>query len=162
MHNSIYIIDIVTLRKVGIDMRTFQIEDATNEEQNYIDSHLVDFNNTKVPFMQDPPFLSINKCIRDSGKVVGGILAQIYCWNILYIDVLWVQNEHRNNGYASALVSDIENTARKMGCKICHLDTFDFQAKGLYEKLGYTVFGILKDCPEGHNRYYMSKNLIIK
>jgi len=46
-----------------------------------------------------------------------------------------------------------------MGCRISHLDTFDFQAKGFYEKLGYTVFGVLEDCPEGHNRYYMSKKL---
>lgn len=81
-------------------------------------------------------------------------------WNILHIEVLWVKEEYRNNGYATALLTDVENTAKKMGCNISHLDTFDFQAKGLYEKLGYTVFGVLEDCPKGHCHYYMSKNLV--
>lgn len=141
-------------------MRTFQIEDATNEEQDYIDSQLIHFNNSKVPFKQDKPFQPISRCVRDGDEVIGGILAQIYCWNILYIDVLWVKDEYRSKGYASALVNDAEDTAKKMGCRICHLDTFDFQAKGLYEKLGYIVFGVLEDCPEGHNRYFMSKKLV--
>jgi hypothetical protein len=38
-----------------------------------------------------------------------------------------------------------------------HLDTFDWQAKEFYEHLGYEVFGILENCPRGHNRYYMKK-----
>lgn len=137
-----------------------QIYDATQEEQDYIDNHLVKFNNEKVPFNQTPPFVSINRCIKEGNEVMGGILAQVYCWNILYIDVLWVKDEYRNRGYASMLVGDVENKAKEMNCRICHLDTFDFQAKDLYEKLGYTVFGILEECPEGHNRYYMSKRLI--
>jgi len=39
------------------------------------------------------------------------------------------------------------------------LDTFDFQAKDFYTKQGYEVFGILDNCPEGHKRYYMKKNI---
>jgi hypothetical protein len=29
----------------------------------------------------------------------------------------------------------------------------------IYEKLGYTVFGELKDCPPGHAHYFLSKAL---
>ena len=141
-------------------MDTIKIYDATKEEQNYITSGLVRFNNSKVPFKQDPLTKYINKCIKDGDEVVGGILAEVYCWNILSIDVLWVKDEYRNKGYAKALVNYAENEAREMGCRISHLDTFDFQAKDLYEKLGYTVFGVLEDCPECHNRYYMSKKLL--
>lgn len=39
------------------------------------------------------------------------------------------------------------------------LDTFDFQAKNFYIKQGYEIFGILDNCPEGHKRYYMKKNI---
>jgi len=140
-------------------MDIFKIDDATQEEQSYIGSCLVSFNNSKVPFTQEPLTSYINKCIKDGNEVVGGILAEVYCWNILSIDVLWVKDEHRNKGYAKALVDAVESEAKKMGCLISHLDTFDFQAKELYEKLGYTVFGVLEDCPEGHKRYYMSKRL---
>jgi len=141
------------------NMETIKIYDATKEEQDYIDSGLVNFNNSKVPFTQKPLSISINKCIKDDDEIIGGILSYVYGWNILAIDVLWVKDEHRNKGYAKALVNNVENEARKLGCRISHLDTFDFQAKELYEKLGYTVFGALEDCPEGHKRYYMSKKL---
>ncbi|MCL2753244.1 MAG: GNAT family N-acetyltransferase [Defluviitaleaceae bacterium] len=140
-------------------MDAVKIYDATKEEQSYISSCLVSFNNSKVPFKQKPLSIYINKCIKEGDEVIGGILSEIYCWNILSIDVLWIKDEHRNKGYAKILMNDVENEARKMGCRISHLDTFDFQAKELYEKLGYTVFGVLEDCPEGHNRYYMSKKL---
>lgn len=40
-----------------------------------------------------------------------------------------------------------------------HLDTFDFQAKDFYLKLGYQVFGVLDNCPQDHSRYFMSKIL---
>jgi ADP-ribose pyrophosphatase YjhB (NUDIX family) len=39
------------------------------------------------------------------------------------------------------------------------LDTFDFQAKDFYLKHGYDIFGVLGNCPPGHERYYMRKNL---
>ena len=140
-------------------MSTMQITDATKAEQDYIDYNLILFNHTQVSFEKEPPFLSVNRCIKEGEEVIGGILTQIY-WNVLYIDILWVKEEFRNKGYASALVKDAESIAIKMGCRMSHLDTFDFQAKGLYEKLGYTVFGVLEDCPEGHKQYYMSKKLV--
>ena len=140
-------------------MSTIQVHDATNEELGIIGLGLNEYNNSQVPFTQKPDFVYVNRCIRDGDDVVGGIIAIIYCWNILFIDNLWIAQEHRNKGYATALMNDVENKAREMGCKLSHLDTFDFQAKGLYEKLGYAVFGVLEDCPEGHKRYYMSKKL---
>ncbi|MHB1153783.1 MAG: GNAT family N-acetyltransferase [Eubacteriales bacterium] len=140
-------------------MDTVQIHDAVNEEIGHIENQLFYYNSTKVHFDKEPPFLHINRCIKDGNEVVGGILTKIY-WNILYVDILWVKDEYRHKGYATALLTDVENTAKEMNCKISHLETFEFQAKGLYEKFGYTVFGVLEDCPEGHIRYSMSKKLV--
>jgi hypothetical protein len=39
-----------------------------------------------------------------------------------------------------------EIRARERGCHSAWLDTFSFQARGFYEKLGYEEFGRL-DCP---------------
>ena len=148
-------------------MNTIQINDAVQEESDHILQQLLYYNSTKLHFDKEPPHLYINRCIKDSNnnnnnnsdEVVGGILTKIY-WNILYIDILWVKDEYRHKGYATVLLNDVENTAKEMGCKTAHLYTYDFQAKGLYEKRGYTVFGVLEDCPEGHNCYYMSKKLV--
>ena len=139
-------------------MQPIQIHDASTEEKNHIRHQLIKFNETKIPYHPEQPYLQINRCIKIGDEVVGGILAEIF-WGILSIEILWVKEDCRNRGYASALVKDVETIAKEKNCKISHLDTFDFQARGFYEKLGYTVFGVLEDCPEGHSRYYMSKKL---
>jgi hypothetical protein len=35
------------------------------------------------------------------------------------------------------------------------LDTFEFQARGFYEKLGFELFGTLDDHPVGHCRFFL-------
>ena len=140
-------------------MSKIEFHDATKEDREYIFKQLDNYNQSQVPFTQQPPDLPIKKCIKEGGEVVAGILAEVYCWNILHVSILWVKEECRGKGYGSALINYAEDIAIKNGSKLAHLDTFDFQARGLYEKLGYTVFGVLEDCPEGHCRYYMSKKL---
>ena len=39
------------------------------------------------------------------------------------------------------------------------METWDFQAKGFYEKNGYSVFAEIKDCPPGTIDYYLKKEL---
>ena len=144
-------------------MESIQIYDTTtNEERSYLVNQLTKFNHTKVkePFKEDDTVLYFSKCMKKDNEVVGGILANSY-WGILYIDILWVDEKYRNKGYASTLLSDVERMAKEKNCTISHLSTYDFQAKGFYEKLGYRVFGILEDCPsEGHSLYYMSKKFL--
>ena len=141
-------------------MGAVQIFDATKDEKSYINNQLVSYNNSQVPFTQEQPFIPISKCIKEGDEVVAGILAVMYCWRVLFIDILWVKEEFRGRGYASALLKDVEEMAKEKQCGLSHLDTYDFQARALYEKLGYTVFGVLEDCPEGHCRYFMSKRLV--
>ena len=93
------------------------------------------------------------------GEIVAGICGLIYGWKILYIDVLYVDENYRRQNLGGILLDHLEEEGRKMGCKMAHLDTFDFQAKDFYIKKGYQIFGVLKDCPKGHERYYLQKHL---
>lgn len=139
-------------------MKTYVIEKSTQEEYDIVDNGIVDYNLSKVPFTQDPSFASINRVIKDAkGEVLAGINTLMYCWNCLYLDVLWVKEEHRKAGYGTALLNEIEKIAEEKGCHLIHLDTFDFQAKDFYMRRGYEVYGVLDDCPKGHKRYYMKK-----
>jgi len=52
-----------------------------------------------------------------------------------------------------------ETIAREAGCTGIWLDTYEFQARGFYEKLGYTLFGTLDDYPVGQRRFFMQKRL---
>ncbi|WP_026476231.1 GNAT family N-acetyltransferase [Alkaliphilus transvaalensis] len=141
-------------------MKNFIIEKSTKEEVGLVDDGIVKFNLSKVPFTQESTFVAINRVIRGkTGELIAGINSILYCWNCLYIDVLWVKEEYRQCGYGAALLIEVENIAKEKGCELAHLDTFDFQAKDFYLKNGYEIFGVLEDCPSGHNRYYMKKKI---
>lgn len=78
---------------------------------------------------------------------------------MLHIDSLFVSEKYRGKNIGRTLLNKVESEAKQMGAKLAHLDTFDWQAKDFYLKFGYEIFGILEDCPEGHERYYLKKHL---
>jgi ribosomal protein S18 acetylase RimI-like enzyme len=130
------------------------------EEARVVDDALMRFNSSVVPFTQSEPFVRLQYGIRDdSGRLIAGITAVLYCWQILYIDALWVDERHRHKGLGATLVRRLEEEAQNCGGTLCHLDTFDFQGRSFYEKLGYEVFGVLDECPPGHTRYFLKKTL---
>lgn len=130
---------------------------GSTEDRDYLDDKIIEFNSKKVPFTQAEKFIYIDYVIKDKDIIVGGITAVLYCWNCLYINVLWVDEKYRHSGYGSELLEKVESEAIKQGCYLSHLDTFDFQAKDFYLKNGYEVFGVLDNCPPGHSRFYLRK-----
>ena len=89
-------------------------------------------------------------------EVLGGLLGDIWgAW--LHIKFVWVAEPARGHGHARAMVTAAENYAIKRGCRGAHLETFSFQARPMYEKLGYAVIGQVQDYPPGHTQYFMKK-----
>ena len=139
-------------------MSNYIIRESKNGELDLIVDKIVEYNLSKVPLRQEIDFLWINRIIEDvNGQIIAGVLSKMYCWNCLYVDVLWVKEEYRKDGLGSKLLKEIEKVAKEKGCHLIHMDTFDFQAKDFYIKHGYEIFGILDECPQGHKRYYMKK-----
>ena len=96
--------------------------------------------------------------VRDNGEVIGGLVGWTFLgW--MFIEMLWISDEHRGKGLGRRLVEKAESEARKRGVANVYLDTFDFQAPGFYQKLGYRDFGKLKDFPAGQSRHWMTKTL---
>jgi GNAT superfamily N-acetyltransferase len=92
------------------------------------------------------------------GQIKGGLLAETgRGW--LHISILWLDESLRGQGLGTQLMETAEAEARKRGCHHVYLDTFDYQARPFYERLGYTVFGTLDDYPLGHQRFYLQKKL---
>jgi GNAT superfamily N-acetyltransferase len=92
------------------------------------------------------------------GALVGGLSATTV-WGWLHVKELWVAERMQRSGIGTQLMLAAENEARRRGCHHALLDTFDFQARTFYEKLGYEVFGELPDFPRGHSRFFMKKSL---
>lgn len=138
----------------------FDIVNCVNNDADYICDKLVEYNRSRVPKTQEADFVNIyKKIVNDEGEIIAGCLAKMYCWNVIYVDILWIDEAYRKQGLGSKLLKEIERIAVEENCTLIHLDTFDFQAKDFYIKHGYEVFGILEDCPKEHCRYYLKKKL---
>jgi GNAT superfamily N-acetyltransferase len=92
------------------------------------------------------------------GQVAGGLIGEIY-WGWLYINLMFITEELRGQGYGHQLLIQAEAEAKKRGATSVFFDTFSFQALDFYQKHGYRIFGQLDDFPPGHTRYYMTKTL---
>lgn len=94
----------------------------------------------------------------DAGARVGGLWGKCaYDW--LFVEFLAVPEAYRGAGHGAALMKEAEAIARARGCVGIWLDTYSFQARGFYEKLGYAVFGAIDDFPIGHQRFFLRKRL---
>ncbi len=132
----------------------------TSDEVRSITESLVGFNNSHAPFTQQPAFINLNYGIKNrAGQVIAGVVALLYCWRVLSIEVLWTDQQARCHGFGSALLEAVERETRRYGAELAHLDTFEFQTKKFYERRGYEVFGILENCAPGTKRFYMKKLL---
>jgi GNAT superfamily N-acetyltransferase len=97
--------------------------------------------------------------VRDQAhQVVGGLIATVFGgW--VYISLLWIEESLRNHGYGARLMLLCESEAVQMGCQYAHLDTYSFEARPFYERLGYELFATLDDYPKGYCKYFLKKQL---
>lgn len=92
----------------------------------------------------------------DQGEHVGGLWGRCaYDW--LFVELLVVPDELRGSGYGKALMEQAEEIARATECVGMWLDTYEFQARGFYEKLGFELFGMLDDHPVGQKHFFLCK-----
>jgi GNAT superfamily N-acetyltransferase len=102
------------------------------------------------------PFAAL---VRDEQRrTIGGAIGSSY-YGWLVIDLLWLPESLRGTGLGRQVMHLAEEEARARGCLGLRLNTFSFQARGFYEKLGFSVFGTLPDHPPGHTRYWLAKRL---
>ena len=94
----------------------------------------------------------------DQGLAVGGLWGGTnYDW--LFVQLLVIPEPLRGQGVGRQLLSLAEAEATKRGCHAAWLDTFEFQARSFYERLGYKCFGQLENYPRGFSRFFMQKSL---
>lgn len=141
-------------------MLNYTITTATADEKKRIGQRITEYNHQKAPFTQTEPFIDLDFTLRtEDDRFIGGIRSCLYCWGILYVDILYVEEEFRGEGYGSVLLKKAEAEAQRQGGVLVHLDTFDWQGKEFYLKHGYEIFGVFDNCPQDHQRYYLKKGL---
>jgi len=118
--------------------------------------NLVSYNDTQA---EKENWRSLAIFIRNArGEIMGGLSGYTH-WGWLFIGHLWVAEMLRGQRYGTKLIAKAEQEAANRGCRHTHVDTFDFQARGFYQKQGYELFGSLQDFPTDHTRYFLQKRL---
>jgi len=93
----------------------------------------------------------------DGEQLVGGICGNTDMGNWLHVELLYVDGLYRGKDVGTGLMCKAEEFAKENGCVGIHLKTWSWQARGFYEKMGFTVFGQLEDHPPGEVNYYLKK-----
>jgi GNAT superfamily N-acetyltransferase len=131
-------------------------QEVAESVREIIVSFVVQYNNSKAGPSNGQPLFVV---LRDQDSNVCGGLSGATSRGWLFIDHLFVPEDARGHGVGKELVAQAEHEAIKRGCKSAWLNTFEFQARGFYEKLGYSCFGQLADYPTGFSRFFLSKAL---
>jgi GNAT superfamily N-acetyltransferase len=144
------------------DVKTQKITitpDVTPEDKQVVCKNLYNHNVDQTDRLLQRPGININLALKDgSGQVLGGILCDtfLYC---LYVDVLWVHESLRGQGYGKALILEAERIAKEHGCTFAHTCTFTYQNPAFYQAVGYSVFAVLDEYPDNIKQYFLKKRL---
>lgn len=97
----------------------FTVE-SSKEEQDLVWNGIIKYNSAIIPLKQEIPFKPINRVLKDEkGNMVGGINSMLYyCWNTMYVDMLWINENYRKKGFGSKLLKAIEKIAQEAECTL--------------------------------------------
>ena len=145
-----------TLQFDGMEYELTLTDVADDALRKLILAPLLEYNASQAgPSQGRPMVIAITD---QAGSVIGGLWGHTgYEW--LFTQLLVVPASLRGRGVGSEIMRLAEREAVQRGCHNAWLDTFEFQARGFYERLGYECFGELPDYPKGHARYFMKKAL---
>lgn len=128
------------------------------EETALIDTNLGHFNDAAAPLHENQPLSCFART--SEGQVIGGAVGRRW-GRCCELQQLWVEEQHRRQGIGAMLIRAFEARAKTYGCTVFYLETFNFQAPGLYRSLGYEVAYEHAVYPHGIVKYIMVKNLAV-
>ncbi|MFI8823847.1 GNAT family N-acetyltransferase [Streptomyces sp. NPDC053431] len=132
-----------------ISERDSELEDRLTEE-------LIAFNSAAA-CASDRGTFSI-KVTDEAGELVGGLTARTW-GGLCDIELLWVREDSRKDGWGSRILQAAEAEARRRGCNRLSTSTFTFQAPGFYQRHGFVETGRTPGVPGGHADVHLFKPL---
>ena len=114
----------------------------------------------RVASGRDPGFFPFVFHLVDpqTGAALGGATGRA-AFDWVFLELLHVPEQLRGQGHGTRLMHEVEQFGRNHRQIGVWLDTFAFQARPFYERLGYCVFGTLEDHPKGSARFFLQKRL---
>lgn len=121
-----------------------------------LDEEIIAFN-TAATGAAEVGDLSI-KVTDEDGELVGGLTA--WTWGgLCNIELLWIREDSRGNGWGSKILQAAEAEALRRGCDRVTLSSYTFQAPAFYQRHGYIEAGRTLGAPGGHEDVHLFKRL---
>ena len=133
-----------------------RIIDLNEEQVEDIENRLSDFDDSYITYKMDG---CIQIGIEEDGKLIAGLDACVTAFKILYVSTVFVDQDHRRQGYGAKLIREMEKRAAAMGVNMIRLDTFSWQGKEFYEAMGYEVVGSYENPTDGYAEFFFIKRL---
>lgn len=134
------------------------ISDPDDNQIHEIRYRLQEYND---PFWEVKEKYKFVITAREDFRLTGGLVFTIFGqW--VELDFFWIDPELRNKGLGQKILREMESFAISKGCLKAFTNTFSFQAKPFYEKMGYQVVYTQEKFPVSNTRYFMEKSLVEK
>lgn len=134
------------------------IDEAPDADLQNILLSLLNEDNRKRSSIVD--FSDVAVVLRDAHDraVLGGLWAEDdFAW--IFVKYLIVPEPLRGRGLGARLMQEVEAVARRRGRVGVWLNTFDFQSRAFYEKIGYQLFGRLEGADSQSGQSFLRKAL---
>ncbi|WP_455817339.1 GNAT family N-acetyltransferase [Pseudomonas cerasi] len=136
-------------------MKITVTDTPADADETFVINSLWQHNAKTTPVDIHPLFLTLRD---ENNQIFAGLVARTW-WGALEVQYLWVSDDCRGKGVGRDLMLAAEQEAKQRGCHMAYVDTFNFQAVGFYEKLGYSAYGALGDYAHLHTRHYLAKKI---
>ncbi|MHA1945517.1 MAG: GNAT family N-acetyltransferase [Candidatus Hodarchaeales archaeon] len=127
----------------------FISDNPSEEEMKIVQDGLVAHNKKFPSGGLDIPTPDISLVLKDSnGDIIGGVITSMLT-GIMHLEVLWVDEKYRGQGFGKKLVLYAEKIGKEKGYSASQTWTFSFQAPEFYQSIGYKVLGIFDGYTDG-------------
>ena len=140
-----------------------EIKDNNNQEfHKLIGAHLHTYNRSKCEWIRENTEIKPSKKeyhnfgVYEEDKLIGGAVGIVrFGW--YFLEELWIDEKYRRKDIGTMLIGKIEKCAKENKAIGVRMETWNFQARGFYEKMGYEVYATFEDCPPGTINYFLKK-----
>lgn len=131
----------------------------TNEEMEYILNAVKNDKHIKTRGKYYDGGVEISLVLKDSKGIVRGGVTASTVFNVMHLEVLWVDENYRRRGFGSKLVQSAEQLGLAKGCFAAQTWTFSFQGPEFYPTVGYELIGIYDGYPNKITEHAFKKRL---
>ena len=134
----------------------FKVSPGSESDAEAIENGIDTYSEAYEPEYEDIEFFK--KLVDKDGRLIAGVIADVYKGVYCYVDALFVEEPLRRQGLGTYLLKEAEKLAKETGTPMILTDAGDWNVE-FFQKNGYLPRGELKDVPKGHNCYELYKKI---